>query len=235
MCTPIIISKKQAIVGEGFMRVIIILAVIVGCLGCVSTQVKSYTDTKYTTYQVKSLAILALSDDVGLSEAIENSLAEKFSAIAVKTTRSSDILPPTRAYTVDEIKDAFTARGFYSLLIVDVGGTTQSSDVVGYQSYGRAYGSASGTAYTAGNATYVNTAGSASGTTTSYAMRSFKRDTITYTKLYDIASTDVIWVAQTKTKAGGALFMSDNSTGSDLASNIINELTQKGHLPATGK
>ena len=45
---------------------------------------------------------------------------------------------------------------------VDVGGTVQSSDIVGYQSYGRAYSSASGTAYSVGNTTYVNASGSAS-------------------------------------------------------------------------
>jgi hypothetical protein len=202
------------------------------CFGCVSTQVKSHTDIKYATHQIKSIAILALSDDVGLSDAIEKNLTERFSAIGVKTVLSQDILPPTRQYTMDEIKDTFISRGIHSLLIVDVGGSIQSSDVVGYQSYGRAYGSAYGNAYTVGNTTYAYASGSASSTNTTVPIRKFQRDTITYTTIYDVASTDVIWVAQTETKAGGALFVSDTSTGNDLASNIIQELIKNGHLPA---
>jgi hypothetical protein len=200
------------------------------CSGCVTTQVRGYTDTKYSSYKIKSVALLAISDDVGLSEAIENALVEKFESKGIKAIRSTDIIPPTRSYSMDEIQEALTSRGLKSIMIVDVGGSAESSQIVGYQSYGYAYGTASGSAYNVGNTTYVNASGSTSSNTSSYAIRKFKRDTVTFSKVYDVSSTEVVWAAQTETKAGGALFMSDGSTGGNLSETLINDLIDKGHI-----
>lgn len=121
-------------------NLISIVLITLYCSGCVTTQVRGYTDTKYSTYKVRSVALLAISDDIGLSEAIENSLSENFASKGIKTVRSTDIIPPTRTYEIEEIKAAFQSRGIKSLMIVEVGASAESSQVVGYQSYGYAYG-----------------------------------------------------------------------------------------------
>lgn len=144
--------------------------------------------------------------------------------------RSTDIIPPTRTYSTDEIKEALLSRNIESLMIIDVGSSNQSSSVIGYNSYGRAYGSASGSAYSVGNQTYVNVRGSSTSNTSTYAVRRFDRNTVTYSKLFDVSSDEIVWSAQTETKAGGAFFMSNGSTGGSLSSTIIDELVNKGHV-----
>jgi hypothetical protein len=135
--------------------------------GCVTTQVRSYTDTKYSDRIVRAVAVLVISSDVGLSEATENSIGKSFTEKGVRFVRSTDILPPTREYEIDELKSAFLSQGIDSLLIVEITGSAQSSQTVGYQSYGQAYGTASGSAYSVGNTTYGNASGSSSSNATS--------------------------------------------------------------------
>ena len=63
-----------------------------------------------------------------------------------------------------------------------------------------------------------------------FALQEHRRNTVSTSQLYDVSTSDVIWKAQTETEAGGALFMSDDSTGGNLASSIIDELVAKGHV-----
>lgn len=52
--------------------IIPLLALLTIITGCVTTQVRSYTDNRHSAYLVNSIAILAVSDDIGLSESIED-------------------------------------------------------------------------------------------------------------------------------------------------------------------
>ncbi len=215
------------------MRIVlslIIISAVILITGCVSTQVRSYSDVNYANRMVKSIAVLAISKDVGLSESIETALGKSFTDKGVRFVRSTDILPPTREYDADEVKSALLSQGIDSLLIVEITDSGQSSEIVGYQSYGQAYGSASGSAYRIGNNTYANISGSSSSNSTSFAIKRRSRNTASTSQLFDVSTNDIIWKAQTETEAGGKLFMSDDSTGSNLANGIIDELVAKGHL-----
>jgi len=207
------------------MFIIILIAA-----GCIKTQVRSYTDTKYTSYQIESVAILTISKDIGLSSAIEDSLSKMFTEANVVSVKSRDILPPTRGYSEEEIRNAFLSRGITSLIVVYVGGSSQTSQVIGQQTFGRAYTTASGSAYSLGNNAYGNATATTTSSESSFPIVGHKRDTIADTKLYDIASGNVIWTAQSETEAGGSLFMSDTTTGNNLANKIGESLKSKGHL-----
>ena len=209
---------------------LLLIAILMLSGGCVSTQVRSHTDTNYSNHIISSVAVLAISEDIGLSEALEKSIMEGLVEHGARVVRSTDLLPPTREYEIDKIKTTLLSKGITNLLMVEVIGSNQTSQVVGYQSYGQAYGTAYGSAYSIGNTTYANVSGSSSSNTTSYAVNRYKRNTVTTSRLYDVSTSDTIWTAQTETEAGGLLFVSDSSTGGSLAASIIDELVSKGHL-----
>jgi hypothetical protein len=199
--------------------------------GCVTTQVKGYTDSKYRGAIIGSVAVLANSQDVGLSEAIESGLESSLKQYGVRTVRSQTILPPTRAYTEQEIRDSLTGNGIAALLIVNIAGSETSSETIGYNTFGTATATTYGSAYATGyNSAYYSGSTGITGSSQTYAVKRFDRNTIASSTLYDVQTGDVMWTSNSETKAGGALYMSDDTTGGDLAESIVKSLAESGHF-----
>ena len=109
---------------------LLLIAILMLSGGCVSTQVRSHTDTNYSNHIISSVAVLAISEDIGLSEALEKSIMEGLVEHGARVVRSTDLLPPTREYEIDKIKTTLLSKGITNLLMVEVIGSNQTSQVI---------------------------------------------------------------------------------------------------------
>lgn len=215
-------------------QIVVLLPVLVLC-GCVTTEIRDYSDTEHAAQRTRSTAVIAETSDVGLAEAIEQGLQTDLAQHGVRTVRMQTLLPPTRAYTDKEVKNKLSRQGIDTVLAVHVLDSSESSQIIGLYSSGNAHVNTYGTAYGIGNMAYGNAYSNISMNTTTTPIRKFKRHTVAQTQLTDVASGQVVWRGQLETNAGGALFMSDSATASDLALRIVNALAQKGHIASRGK
>ena len=195
-------------------KIIIGIAIAILLSGCVTNEVRSFSDNKYKATQITNLAIMTNAPQAGVANATESSLLETLQKNNVTPIAMSTILPPTRAYTDDEVNEILNSNNLEMILLVNINPSQESATTYGYNSYSRG---------TYGYGNY-------SGNTNSYAMMAFNRNTMANSKVILASTGETIWTADIELKAGGKFFTSDSATGSHLAENIVNTLIKDGHI-----
>lgn len=195
------------------MKIYILVIATLFLTGCVSTNVRDFTDPDYMGFQSKKLLIESPS------HLIEESFSNELKNIDVVYYLSSSIFIPTRTYTTKDKLKIMKDKGFDSLLTINISGDHQSSNVVGYNtnSYASAYSTGYGNAY-------------ASGTSTTIPIVAHNRNSKAQAKLYEVKTGRVIWVGNLDTSAQGSLYMSNSTTADSIAEEAVVSLLKKGHL-----
>lgn len=155
---------------------------------CVSTDVRDFTDPKYVTnYKVSKVIVRAPNASLTFGTALENSIVKQLTSSGVEAVSFLSMFPPTRSYEQSVIKAKVVEQQFNGVMYVNITGANADSSVIGYSSNS--------------NATFQNNMISSSTTTT--PIIGFRRNTFLNVKLYEPKSSDVIWLADTATNAGG--------------------------------
>jgi len=216
---------RQKVNHRGLAFIFVFLMVLTGC---VSTQVKGYTDSAFQNHQMKKVMVSANNVDLSTGEIIESSMVGELNNMGVSAESFSRAFPPTRQRTRDEVKKAMLAMGYDSIIFVELVGSEVSTRVSGYQTYGNVnYGTSSATVH--GNRVDYS-GGNVNHNSTTTAMTSKSRHSTTSVKIYDIKSEDMIWVGSTDTNASGHLFTGAKASADSMASNVVKTLKESGRI-----
>ena len=197
------------------MKIVGIIVVIFFLAGCISTQVKDFTDPEYQTFTSKKMLVGTTSlefDDYFISEAQEYNL----DVILVPMYK---VFLPTRQYTIEQKLELLKKNKFDSYLIVNlIGDSGKKSRVSGYSTQSNA------TAYSSGNFA------TARGSSTTTAIVSHSRATQSKASLFDSETQNTMWTADLNTSAKGALYTGSNDAMKDISASVIKSLIKAGHL-----
>lgn len=198
----------------GISLAVILVTVLGGLTSCITTNVKGFTDRDYQGYRIRKVVVRAPNAGFQFGDLLEKSMIEKFKNRGVYAESFLAMFPPTREWTNGAVAQELIKQGFDTIMYVTLIGSQTSSETIGYVSTGQA------------NA-YGNTV-SYSGSTT--AVSAIRRYSSTRAKLYDIKTANVIWVGDSSTKAGGLLFMGDDTQVESITTEIVASLSESGHL-----
>jgi hypothetical protein len=182
--------------------------------GCVTTSVRGFTDNNYKEFKIKKIAVRAPNVGFAFGEIMENSMIKNLRSSKVQAESFLSLFPPTRDWTNEEVAKQLMKDGYDSIMYVYLVGSDSSSQTISYINSGNAY------AY-GGMGTY-------SGTTV--PVSAISRSTQTRVKIFDIHTADVIWIGDSSTKAGGLLFMGDETQTDSISSQIVSSLKSNGHI-----
>jgi hypothetical protein len=183
--------------------------------GCISTDVRDFTDPEYNSYKVKKMLLVTPNptfDDIFISELRSKN-------INTEVVTSSQIFLPTRSYSKNDMSSLIASNKFDAILYIVVNGESSNSQVVSYltnssaQVYSTGYGSASAT-----------------GTSTTTPIMAFSRDTSSKAELFDPINSQKIWVANLQTSAQGAIYVQSDDTMESISEEVINSLIKKNHI-----
>ena len=197
-----------------FYKIVTLLFVASIISGCASTKVTGYTDPSFSSTTYRNTTVLA--SGLGLERAadLETRICDAFQDQDVKCTKFTSLFPPTKRYSDAEIYSDLENRKIQSVVIVSAGGDQSASNVFGYQSYGNA------TAY--GN--------SVQGSASSYAHRSYSRQSRMRVLLLDVDARRTAWIGDANTEGKGLLNVTDKAFDSSLASKIVGTLSETGRF-----
>jgi hypothetical protein len=183
--------------------------------GCISTDVRDFTDPEYNSYKVNKMLLVTPSptfDDIFINELRSNKLT-------TEVVTSSQLFLPTRTYSKEDMRTLIAKNQFDAILYVVVSGESSNSQVVSYltnssaQAYSTGYGSATAT-----------------GTSTTTPIMAFTRDTSSKAELFDPVNSRKIWVANLQTSARGAVYVQSDDTMESISEEVISTLIKKKHL-----
>lgn len=182
--------------------------------GCISTNVKGYTDQDYQGYKIRKAVVRAPDTDFQFGALLENSIVDELGDAGVKAGSFLKLFPPTRQWTNEQVAQILRQQGYDTIMTVSLTGSNTSSDTIGYINTGTAsvYGN---TAYYNGNSTAITT---------------FHRHTTSHIKVYNVATGRVVWIGDARTSAGGLLYMGDETQTDSLAEEMVDALRDSGHL-----
>lgn len=192
----------------------LLLALPLATTACVTTKVNGYTDNAYRGYKVKKVAVRAANTDFAFAELIENAMVEALKDEGIQAESFLAKFPPTRELTNAEAAHALANAGFDAIMYVNLVGSDSSAQTIGYIHTGNAsvYG---GSAYYSGN---------------SLAMTAFHRYTSTRATLYEVVSGRKVWIADSRTTAGGLAYMGDDTQTESIAEETVASLQKSGHI-----
>ena len=163
---------------------------------------------------MNKIMVRAVNTDFGFIEYLEDSMVKKLASAGVNASSFIESFPPTREWTDKEIVSSLVKNGYDSIMFISFGGSDSSSQTLGYMNNGSAY----------------SYGGTTSFSSTSTPIIGFKRSTSTRIHIFDVKSGDKVWIGDTRTKAGGALYMGDTTTTNDIATEGVDELKDSGHI-----
>jgi hypothetical protein len=197
-------------------------------VGCVTTSMQGYADLQRPAHPVEHIAVVG-------PPAIFAALATESPKYGLAVEDANVIVPPTRSYTDAEIRQFLAMRGVDGVLVVSVTGDTGVQQRYAGTIFSANYsGTSSGNAIVTGNMISGTGTSSGSMSATATPMYRYSRTVAFQARLSDPKSGRNLWVGSGQTRAGGALFMGDATSARDAASNILNDLQQKGLIGASG-
>lgn len=121
----------------------LMMLVLIFFSSCESTQVTSVVDPFYKGKIIKKLLIFGKINDLNTRAFIETRFSENFPYYDVMIIKSSELLPPTRDYTIEELKQIFQMNKIDAILIMSIEDLTETKEQVTiyqpYQTRGNVY------------------------------------------------------------------------------------------------
>lgn len=195
-----------------------ILAVLVFSLAsCVSTKTTSYSDPDYNGKKFNSICVYADLDDFEMREKLEAKLVKELKDLGVNATKGTEILPPTRVWTEEELKERLISQNIDGFLKVKINKTVIVDKM----------GRTTNTYSTDGDlalskdkikelAKSVN------------ANRTFLSNF--QSELIDLKNNKLAWSASSNSESAESFKSSSNVVIGSLVQDITRELKEKGHL-----
>lgn len=197
------------------IRIFCIMAIFIfGLQGCVSTQVRGYSDRDYQNHKITKVVVRAPNVGFSFGEKIEDSFVATLKENGVSAESFLKMFPPTREWTDSEVSDELLRLGFQEIIYINLLGSSSGSQTIGYIHNG-------------GGSVYDDNF-SVQGTST--AVTALSRYTSARTTVYDVKTAKIIWVGDSDTEARGTLFLGDETQTDSISDETVLALKENGHL-----
>ena len=200
-------------------KILIVILLGLFLAGCIASETQSFTDPDYKdakfTKLIVNLNSLPVMSRMEAGKVIMARLKEAgYDAIPL-----TDILPPTRTFSLDEAKELVAASGYGFLLAISVQGDTASTSLAGIYSYSSGGASVNG-----------NNVRGYSNTTTTPIIASKGQTAIKFV-IFDVTKGTTAWDGTVITKASGTAFVGNvPSIAHSAVGSIIDRLKEEGHF-----
>lgn len=190
---------------------------------CATTNTTSFTDPDFIGKRFYNICIYANVDDYQQKVELENEMTKVFSEKGVSVLQGSQLFPPTRKWTDEEIQKSLKDRNVDGYLLIQITNQFVKEEV----------GPATTTTSTKGEAKEQKggktTYKEVSTTTTSQAVSKqfysqFKTD------LIDVKSNRVAWSATSLSNSGENFSQDYSWIYESYSEDILKELSKKGHI-----
>ena len=193
--------------------------------GCVTTKIKGHTDPDLIAFKAHSIAVIVPGNS-NFTDVLESYLIDELNDAGANAVYFQSIIPPTRTFTENETIDRLESSGIEAVLIITPFDEKRSSryagTVVNASSSTTGYGSLYGNRFNYSS----RTSGGGLATPITFVSRNMSLTA----SLRPVREDIVAWVANIHSEAGGHLYMSDESSASQIASDLIDQLESSGHL-----
>lgn len=173
--------------------------------GCATSNVIGFKDPAFAGHQFAHIAVGAIGMDLQSAFETERQMCQRLAPTRCEPIK--EVLPPTRAYSVDEIQSALAGRGIDSLLILALSSDAAESHYIG--SIGNVSAINSGAGVVNGN--IVSYSGTTTGTTSSVPLYSAQRDAHGLLQIIEPQSLRVAWKGEVHVSGKGAPAISDQA------------------------
>lgn len=202
------------------MKTVFAVVSLVICLsGCISTNVKSYTDPDYRSTIVKSV-VLDLNGLAPILRAeMEPSITQALTSARLKVTPISELISPTRDVPRDKVLEVIAQSGSDVILTMKVVDENERT------TYAGSIGSATTSGYLSGNSYSGSTSGF------SVPLVAARGETVMKATLFDAKTGRKVWVADLHTKASGTAYVGKPSKIASSASDaLVDKLREDGRI-----
>lgn len=153
--------------------------------GCISTQVKGFTDRDFQGYHLTKIVVRAPNANFMFGELLEKSMVDQLRERGVQAESFMEIFPPTRKWTHEQVAAELTQKGYDTIMYLNLSGSGSNTETIGFINHGSA------SVY--GNAAMFNSV--------SVPIVGRSRYTSTRITIYDVATARTIWVGDSSTQA----------------------------------
>lgn len=197
--------------------------------GCVSAKTTGFVDPDYRDrgYEVSKVVVQINGATMEETQLAEQKLSEKFNTHSVTAIKFTDIVPPTRDYSPEQVADLIRKTGADSLFSISISKDTVESYVpVTYHP-----GITTSEVNTYGNHSYVSTYTTPGYTSGGYSTSSPIMASLS--SLTDLKESREVWRAEGQASGGGWSGSAFPDLLIRIGTDAINDLAEKGILPVT--
>lgn len=207
-----LVVGARGLLGDNMKALLLALPLVMA--GCATTRVTGYTDPEFMGRTYKSTAVFANTDRLEDAAHLEEVTCRVFAAHGVTCAKMTELFPPTRAHTTEDVYSTLSQRGIESVLVLTMRGDNAQSHVAFLQSFGTA------TAYGEYSSAY--------GTT--IPVRQTTRSSRSRAELLDCATRNIAWIGDANTEGRGRFGTSDSKFRGSLAKGTVVTLIRAGHF-----
>ena len=194
-----------------FYKIVLLAFLAFFTTGCISTKVTGVKDSKYTNHNIQHILVSYRAASIENTQLAENSFEELFKKHGIKTSKFSYLFPITRKYSSEEIKNKIKDLNIDTYLVLEKATDSSSNTLVGMNHTFNAYQS--------GSSIY--------GTGHSTPLIYSRRNTFMNIALFDTQTGDTIWKGESKTEAGGKLYVQDDDTIESIVNSFVGTLKEE--------
>ena len=189
-------------------------------VSCVSTHITSVTDPQYKSFVIGKVVVVLDTSDLDLKIKIESNLVSELNKKGVIAFNGYDVLPPTRNYSENDLKNIFAKNNIDSILFISIAEMGYSQQTLTtYQPY-----TSRGTITRMGPDQYQYSMQTQGGPQTT----TIKKPRLNIiTQLFDAKNGNRIWMSTAR--SSGNAFASINDTFRDYGIEIVKKL-EDDHL-----
>jgi hypothetical protein len=197
---------------------------------------QGYADRDLPAQPISHIAALVTAP-LPIAQSMQANLASEAAKLHITVDDAQSIFPPTRQYTDAEIKHDLKDRGVDGVLVVNVGDSGIVQQYLGTVLSGGYSGVENGVASvnSFGGISTVSYGGTVSGSSYAVASPIYRptRQTTFSARLVDPITGRNLWIGNGDIKAGGKLFVGDETSASKAAAAIFEDLHAK-HILGSG-
>lgn len=198
------------------------ISIVLGALllgGCATSNVTGFKDPQARVY---GSAVIFSNAPIQEALALSRELCPKLGV--QRCYDKTDVFPPTRSYSTDEMMEILRGQGIETAVFVTTTSDVDGSRVVGYQNFSNTTGTATGTAQVYGNTAYGTVNSNSTTTGTSVPIVSFSRSSAMNVRVIDVSNGITAWVGDVRTSGQGMLGVSDSVFMSTATSKLAEAL-----------
>ncbi len=202
------------------MKKILFSTVCLLLVSCVSTRITSVTDPQYKSFIIDKVVVVVNTSDLDLKIKMESNLVSELNKKGVIAFNGYDVLPPTRNYSENDLKNIFAKNNIDSILFISIAEMGYSQQTLTtYQPY-----TSQGTITRMGSNQYQYSMQTQGGPQT-HTITKPRLNIIT--QLFDAKNGNKIWMSTAR--SSGNAFASINDTFKDYVIEIVKKL-EDDHL-----